>query len=175
MSDRFDHTLDRRLKTKTDVAEVSDAVTPVHRIEVITGAGQRRRWSVHDKARIIAESLKPGANVSEVARRHGMRPQQLFTWRREVRAAAPPPNTPQSVSRPRDRHARSEAVPAFSPVVLAVAAPPAPMGTGAPPSRGGADVGGRLEIAINDAVVRIIGQVEGAALVTVLRAVRRAS
>jgi transposase len=173
MNDRFDHTLDRRLKTKTDVAEVSDAVTPVHRIEVITGAGQRRRWSDHDKARIIAESLKPDANVSEVARRHGMRPQQLFTWRREARAAAPPPGTPQSV--PLKRHTRSETIPAFSPVVLAVAARPAPMGTSEPPSQGGADIGGRIEITIGDAVLRIIGDVEGGSLTTVLRAVRRAS
>jgi transposase len=174
MSDRLDHTLDHRLKTKADVGEPDDAVRPVRRIEVITGAGQRRRWSAHGKARIIAESLEPGANVSEVARRHGMRPQQLFTWRREARAAAPPPGTPQPVPRPTKSHARSEDIPAFSPVVLTVAARPPPVRTGEPPSRGGAD-GGCFEIVINDAVVRIVGQVEGAALVTVLRAVRRAS
>ena len=27
------------------------------RLEVITGAGRRRRWSLEDKARIVAESL----------------------------------------------------------------------------------------------------------------------
>ena len=41
-----------------------------------------------DKARIIAETLEAGAVVSEVARRHGLRPQQLFTWRREARKLA---------------------------------------------------------------------------------------
>jgi transposase len=45
------------------------------RIEVINGAGGRRRWSADDKARIVEETLAPGAVVSEVARRHGPTPQ----------------------------------------------------------------------------------------------------
>ena len=57
----------------------------VRRIEVITGAGVRRRWTMDDKARIVAETLEPGAAVSVVARRHGLTPQQLFGWRREAR------------------------------------------------------------------------------------------
>ncbi|MER8823057.1 transposase [Mesorhizobium sp. M0991] len=55
------------------------------RFEVINGAGGRRHWSVDDKARIIAETLEPNAVVSEVARRYGLRPQQVFAWRREAR------------------------------------------------------------------------------------------
>jgi transposase len=55
---------------------------------VINGAGSRRRWSVDDKARIIAETLEPDAVISEVAHRHGLRPQQVFTWRREARKLA---------------------------------------------------------------------------------------
>ncbi len=55
------------------------------RIEVITGAGGRRRWSDEEKARAVEESLAPDAVVSQVARRHGATPQQLFTWRREAR------------------------------------------------------------------------------------------
>jgi transposase len=31
------------------------------------------------------DSFEPGANVSEVARRNGLSPQQLFAWRREAR------------------------------------------------------------------------------------------
>jgi transposase len=31
---------------------------------------------------------KPGTVVSEVARRHGLAPQQLFTWRRQARQPA---------------------------------------------------------------------------------------
>ena len=57
----------------------------VRRIEVITGAGGRRRWTVDDKARIVEETLEPGASVSVVARRHGLTPQQVFAWRREAR------------------------------------------------------------------------------------------
>jgi transposase len=57
----------------------------VRRFEVITGAMGRRRWNADDRARILEETLVPGAVVSEVARRHGLTPQQLFTWRREAR------------------------------------------------------------------------------------------
>ena len=51
--------------------------------------GGRRRWSADDKARIVEETLAPGATVSEVARRHDIRPQQLFGWRREMRIVEP--------------------------------------------------------------------------------------
>jgi hypothetical protein len=40
----------------------------VRRLEVLTGVGGRRRWSPDDKARIVDETLAPGATVSEVAR-----------------------------------------------------------------------------------------------------------
>ena len=66
------------------------------RFEVFTGAGRRREWSAMDKARIVAESHEPGAEVSEVARRYALTPQQLFIWRRWARRAiageaVPPP------------------------------------------------------------------------------------
>lgn len=54
----------------------------VRRLEVITSGGGRRRWSAAEKARITEEAITPGAVVSEIARRHGMSPQHLFTWRR---------------------------------------------------------------------------------------------
>src|ERR1700676_4137783 len=57
----------------------------IPRIEVITGTGRRRRWSAETKAQIIAESFAGEASVSEVARRHGLRPQQLFGWRHYAR------------------------------------------------------------------------------------------
>jgi transposase len=66
----LDHTLEPRASS-------------VRRLEVITGTGRRRRFSDDDKARIIEETLVPGAIVSDVARRNGLSPQQLFTWRRE--------------------------------------------------------------------------------------------
>lgn len=56
----------------------------VRRFEVITGVLGRRRWTPVDRARIIAETLEPGAVVSQVARRYGLRPQQLFTWHRDT-------------------------------------------------------------------------------------------
>jgi transposase-like protein len=54
----------------------------IRRLEVITGVGGRRAWSDEDKGRIVAESFAAGANVSAVARRYGLRPQQVYTWRR---------------------------------------------------------------------------------------------
>lgn len=61
---------------------------PVRRVEIINGIGARRRWSVDDKARIIEETLALGAVVSEIARRHGLTPQQVFGWRRAARRPA---------------------------------------------------------------------------------------
>ena len=60
---------------------------PVHRLEVFTGRGRRRTWSAEDKARIVGEIITSGDSVSGVARRHGLSPQQLFGWRRQVREA----------------------------------------------------------------------------------------
>ena len=57
----------------------------MRRLEVITGTGRRRRFSEDFKAGIVEETLVPGAVVSEVARRHGLTPQQVFTWRRQAR------------------------------------------------------------------------------------------
>lgn len=56
------------------------------RVEVLTGPTRRRRWSATEKARIVTETLVPGASVSEVARRWQVSSQQVFTWRREARA-----------------------------------------------------------------------------------------
>ena len=55
----------------------------VSRLEASPGV-PRRRWSAAAKERIVAEALVPGANVSAVARSHGLMPQQVFTWRREA-------------------------------------------------------------------------------------------
>ena len=67
---------------------VHTAITePVRRLEVFTGAGRRRKWSDEDKARIVAEIVASGDAVCSVARRHGLSPQQLFGWRRQVREA----------------------------------------------------------------------------------------
>ncbi|HEY6869118.1 MAG TPA: transposase [Novosphingobium sp.] len=57
----------------------------VQRFEVFTGAGRRRDWPVEVKASIVAESFSGRETVCAVARRHGLSPSQLFTWRRELR------------------------------------------------------------------------------------------
>jgi transposase len=60
---------------------------PYRRIEVITGRRRRRRWTVEEKARIVAETFEEGTNISEVARRHGVARGLLTVWRRQVAAA----------------------------------------------------------------------------------------
>ena len=58
------------------------------RVEVITGRRRRRDWSDEEKARILAESADPEANISEVARRNGVSRGLLSTWRRKARRAS---------------------------------------------------------------------------------------
>ncbi len=53
----------------------------VTRMEVLEGPTGRRSWPDDVKARIVAESFEPGARVCDVARRHGLAPQHLSTWR----------------------------------------------------------------------------------------------
>ena len=67
------------------ITEHSAITEPVRRVEVFTGSGRRRTWSDEDKARVVAEIEISGDSVSGVARRHGLSPQQLFGWRRQVR------------------------------------------------------------------------------------------
>ena len=56
------------------------------RVEVITGPERRRRWSEEQKRAIVAESLAPGAVVSEVARRADVGAGRIYCWRKELRA-----------------------------------------------------------------------------------------
>lgn len=56
-----------------------------HTIEVITSVQRRRRWSVQEKLQLVEESELPGMSVSYIARKYGVSPSQLFTWRRLAR------------------------------------------------------------------------------------------
>ena len=182
MSDDFDITLERKLESKT--AGAGGGVSEVRRIELITGIGRRRRWSREDKARIVVESLTGGVSVSEVARRHGLSPQQLFAWRRDARGSyhevgsTAPAIRSVANATPRRRQGRQLSSPgicddaqAFAPVVIAGAAMSSPRISYPPPT----DISSAIEIAIADAVVRIIGRAETEAIVAVLQALRRTS
>jgi transposase len=121
-------------------------VDSFRRLEVITGVGRRRRWSLEDKARIVAESLDPATTSSAVARRYGLHASQLFVWRQQLQRSAA---SPETIGRP-----------AFVPVLVAEdsAAPTEPAG--------------RMEIAFGPAVVRVGTDVDAAALRRVLEVVR---
>jgi transposase len=155
---RFDHSVDR----SDDTNEVSAPVR-LRRIEMITGAERRRKWSAEEKAEIVAESLAEGAVVSEVARRHGLSPQQLFGWRARLRDAV------------KNSAPMSDATPSFVPAIVeneppcaaaaALAATVVAMGTaGSDPAS--------IEIAFGGVIVRVRGEADPRALTTVLRALR---
>src|SRR3954453_16521348 len=116
------------------------------RLEVITGVGRRRRWSLEEKTRIVAESLDPATTISAVARRYGLHASQLFTWRQELQRSASAAQTIRG--------------PGFVPVLLAE--------DGAPP----AEAAGRMEIALGPAVIRVGTDVDATALRRVLAVVQ---
>jgi transposase len=59
-------------------------MSKISRLEVIA-TGARRRWTVAEKRRIIAESQTGRRQISATARRHGLYASQLFTWCRLAR------------------------------------------------------------------------------------------
>ena len=74
-------------KSSTSSFEVIEA--EVSRLDA-SPATPRRRWSAAAKERIVAASMEPGANVSALARTHGLSPQQVFTWRRQAAGKSGP-------------------------------------------------------------------------------------
>lgn len=86
--------------------------------------------------------------MSEVARRHGMRPQQLFGWRRQARLSA-----------------MQGGLPPFVPVVAD--------GRGVGAALPAAMIEPAIEIAVRDIIVRVRGRVAADALAEVLAAVKR--
>ena len=134
------------------------------RIEVITGQRRRRQWTAEEKARIVAESFEEGANISEVARRHGVVRGLLTVWRRQFGTAA------------------GLQAPGFVPVRIASESGPATAGESA--GLAGAQKvlpqmaslagkpGGAIEIEVCGARIRVEPGVELATLSTVLSALR---
>ena len=126
----------------------------VRRVEVISGTDRRRLWSKDDKARIIAESLVPGVNVSAVARRHGLHPNQLFKWR----TAAGHRPTGKTVGSPQRT---------FVPVVAAPAV--------RSPASQSAPVTSVIEVLTGSVIIRLDAGADPAILHRVLEAARRFS
>jgi transposase len=112
------------------------------RVEVLTGLIRRRKWSGDDKARIVAETLRPGTVVADVARRWQVSSQQVFTWRRQMR---------RGTAAPLD----------FVPIV---AEPPTVV-----PERSAMPL---IEMQLAGAVLRVAPGTDGDLLTTVLRAIR---
>ncbi len=48
------------------------------------GERRRRSWTRDEKRRIVEESLEEGTSITEVARRHDLNANLLFTWRRKL-------------------------------------------------------------------------------------------
>jgi transposase len=141
--------LDHKLKPEPE---------PVHRLEVITGTGRRRRCSDDDKARIVEETLAPGAVVSEVARRHGLSPQQLFGWRRQARL---PAATSTDAEAPR-----------FVPAVVEAEVPERTACQRRGPTRRADRTGGIIEIEIDGVTVRVGRGADAKTVAAVLRALK---
>ena len=130
---------------RTPSSTTSTKADGFRRFEVITGVGRRRRWSDEDKARIVAESLDPATTASAVARRYGLHASQLFTWRQQLQRSAATAALGEQ---------------AFVPVLVAEDGPAR------------AEPGGRIEIALGAAVVRVGADVDAATLRRVLDVVR---
>lgn len=45
---------------------------------------KRRYWTAEEKRRIVDESLIEGASIAEIARRHDVNANLVFTWRRRM-------------------------------------------------------------------------------------------
>jgi transposase len=129
------------------------------RVEVITGTRRRRNWTIEERSRILAESFVPGANVSAIARRHGVNGGLLHYWRKCAKASV------EQTSSPRD--------PAFVPLSMAKSCrDELPRSV---PSAHFAKLSPTIEIEIAGAIVRVSSAVDQDTLVTVLTALRRAS
>lgn len=136
----------------SELMDMAKPAEPVRRMEVFTGAGRRRRWTLEKKARIVAESYVEGETVCSIARRHALTRQRLFTWRREARSG--------------------QEIGGGAPAMIVPAVVEAPM-PGSPPSRkcGGA---GLIEVEIGGVMVRVGRGAEPKTVAAVIRALKAA-
>lgn len=146
--------------SKLDHMLEAEATETVHRLEVITGTGRRRRFSDGFKARVVEETLAPDAVVSEVARRHGLSPQQLFTWRRQARLAGSPSGADQGT-------------PAFVPAIVDSAVAASKPGLSARRQVHESDgLCGIIELMIDGMTVRVGRGADARTITAVLRALK---
>ncbi|HTR64882.1 MAG TPA: transposase [Terriglobales bacterium] len=54
--------------------------------EVMPGLERRRRWSLEEKLRILAQSVAPGSFPTLTCKLHGISSGQLYTWRKQFRS-----------------------------------------------------------------------------------------
>jgi transposase len=139
------------------ISELTPMPERARRIEVFTGAGRRRNWAADEKAAIVAESYAPGKTVCGVARRHGLTPAQLFTWRRLARRARSPVQEPPVLFVP----AVVEALPGL---------PPRPASQPRRARRRGPETG--IEVEMDGIVVRIGSDASEAVILAVVRALK---
>ena len=133
-------------------------VTTVHRLEVISGTGRRRQFTEEFKARVVEETLAPGAIVSDVARQHGLTPQQVFTWRRQAR---------QPLANPESK------APQFVPAIVETALPPAVLrGRQRKRTVQASRSCGSIEVEIDGMTIRIGRGAEARTVAAVLRALK---
>jgi transposase len=120
----------------------------VQRLEVVE-TGRRRRWSEDEKLRIVAESLSGPRLVSATARRYGISPSLLYTWRRAFRA---------------ERIGAEGSAPGFVPAMIIPETRP----------RAGASPTGRMEIVVaNGRRIIVDAGVDAAALARVVEVLDR--
>jgi len=136
---------------------------PPRRFDVFTGTGRRRSFTAAEKAAIVAESYAGEDSVCGVARRHGLTPRQLFTWRRLARA---PPS-------------RSAERPLFVPAIVspdAAAAPNEgrPKGQGSRGRRRRTGAAG-IELEVGGVVVRVGRDADAGAIAAVIGALKASS
>jgi transposase len=128
---------------------MSDSVNQARAFEVLTATPVRSRraprdWSDDDKARLVSETLLPGANTSAIARAAGLDPSQLYGWRRKALASGS--IAPLEKASPEEvRFARVEPV-----------------------------SGAAVEIVVRDVVVRVTGDIDPDHLAKILQVVRKA-
>jgi len=134
----------------------------VSRLDVIQ-TGARRRSTLEEKQRIVAESFSAPRNASATARRYGLSNGQLFTWRRLARDG---------------RLVLDGDVPGFVPAVVVAEEPTGPRASGKPPDfvtrcTCGASAG-RIEIVLSGARRVIVdSDVDAAALARVIGVLER--